>query len=244
MKPDVEVFALGAGVILGGAVPERVVISGEAIVRLSVTDGLPEGRGRISLSLVALRSVVILDMSIEVAEVVLLREAVVPFAGVGVYVVDWLDVRLITPTPPVEFITIVFPEITPETPPETMEVDIKAVSFMDAAVPLDGTAKAAVEGLKVGRVITPMPLAEFIVENPPDVLPEKTPEDTIVDIRTVPFMGTDVPLDSITERVEPGPKLTVLMVGVIAPIPPVEFIVEKPPEVPPEKKPEDSAVNV
>jgi len=244
VKPDVEVFALGAGVILGGAVPERVVISGEAIVRLSVTDGLPEGRGRISLSLVALRSVVILDMSIEVAEVVLLREAVVPFAGVGVYVVDWLDVRLITPTPPVEFITIVFPEITPETPPETMEVDIKAVSFMDAAVPLDGTAKAAVEGLKVGRVITPMPLAEFIVENPPDVLPEKTPEDTIVDIRTVPFMGTDVPLDSITERVEPGPKLTVLMVGVIAPIPPVEFIVEKPPEVPPEKKPEDSAVNV
>lgn len=192
----------------------------------------------------ALRSVVIPDMNIVVTEVVSLREAVTPFTSVGVYVVDWLDVGLITPTPPVEFITIVFTEITPETPSETMEVDIKAVSFMDAAVPLDGTAKAAVEGLKVGGVITPMPPAEFIVENPPDVSPEKTPEDTIVDIRTVPFVGTDIPLDSIAESVETGPKLTVLMVGVIAPVPPVEFIVEKPPEVSPEKKLEDSAVNV
>ena len=245
MKPGVEEFALGAGVILGGAVPESVVISGEAIVKLSVTGGLPEGRGFwISLSLVALRSVVVPDMNIEMTEVVSLREAVAPFTGEGVNVVDWLDVGLITPTPPVEFITIVFPEITPETPPETMEVDIKAVSFMDTAVPLDGTAEAAIEGLKVGGVITPMPSAEFIVENPPDVLPEKTSEDTIVDIRTVPFMGTDVPLDSITESVETGPKLTALMVGVIAPMPPVEFIVEKPPEVPPEKKLEDSAVDV
>ena len=244
MKLDVEVFALGAGVILGGAVPERVVISRETIVKLSVTDGLPEGRGWISLSLVALRSVVIPDMDIELTEVVLLREAVAPFTSVGVYVVDWLDVGLIAPTPPVEFITIVFPEITPETPPETMEVDIKAVSFMDAAVPLDGTAEAAVEGLKAGGVVTPMPPAEFIVENPPDVSPEKASEGTIVDIRTVRFMGTDVPLDSIAESVETGPELTVLTVGVIAPIPPVEFIVEKPPEVPPEKKLEDSAVNV
>ena len=88
MKLDVEVFALGAGVILGGAVPERVVISRETIVKLSVTDGLPEGRGWISLSLDALRSVVIPDMDIEVTEVVLLREAVAPFTGVGVYVVD------------------------------------------------------------------------------------------------------------------------------------------------------------
>lgn len=192
MKLDVELFALGAGVILGGAVPERVVISGEAIVKLSVTDGLPKGRGWISLSLAAFRSVVIPDMNIEVTEVVLLREAVAPFTGVGVYVVDWLDVGLITPTPPVEFITIVFPEITPETPPETIEVDIKAVSFMDAAVPLDGTAEAAV-GLKAEGVVTPMPPAVFIVENPPAAVSDDDEMSTeLVDAVLFKGVGTYV----------------------------------------------------
>ena len=198
MKLDVESFALGAGVILGGAVPERVVISGEAIVKLSVTDGLPKGRGWISLSLVALRSVVIPDMNIEVTEVVLLREAVAPLTGVGVYVVDWLDVGLITPTPPVEFITIVFPEITPETPSETMEVDIKAVSFMDTAVPLDGTTEAAVEGLKAKGVVTPMPPAEFIVENPPAAVSDDDEMSTeLIDAVLFKGVGTYVAADAV-----------------------------------------------
>jgi hypothetical protein len=209
VKLDVELFALGAGVILGGAVPERVVISGEAIVKLSVTDGLPEGRGWISLSLVALRSVVIPDMNIEVTEVVLLREAVAPFTGVGVYVVDWLDVGLITPTPPVGFIIIVFPEITPETPPETIEVDIKAVSFMDAAVPLDGTAEAAVEGLKAEGVVTPMPPAEFIVENPPAAVSDDDEMSTeLVDAVLFKGVGTYVAADAVELSGEPeGVKL-------------------------------------
>jgi hypothetical protein len=137
-------------------------------------------------------------MNIEVTEVVLLREAVAPLTGVGVYVVDWLDVGLITPIPPVEFITIVFPEITPETPSETMEVDIKAVSFMDTAVSLDGTAEAAVEGLKAKGVVTPMPLAEFIVENPPAAVSDDDEMSTeLVDTVLFKGVGTYVAADAV-----------------------------------------------
>lgn len=124
-----------------------------------MTDGLPDGRDCIPAPLVSF------------------REMAVPFpVVVGPNAVNRLDAGLIAPAPPVEFIAKVFPELTPKTPPEMIEINVKAVSFVDA------TAETLMEGLKGEGVIAPIPPVEFIVENPPDAPPETTAEDTVVSI--------------------------------------------------------------
>lgn len=84
------------------------------------------------------------------------------------------------------------------------------------------------------RPVIPVPTMKVELE-PRDVVNGASPE-------VVPFNTAGVLVDAIIEFEREGenavPGVTVVL------MPPVEFIVEKPPEVPPEKEPEDSAVNV
>ena len=85
------------------------------------------------------------------------------------------------------------------------------------------------------RLVIPVPAMKVELE-PRDVVNWASPE-------VVPFNTAGVLVDAIIEFEREGENAVPEGVTVV-PMPPVEFVVEKPPEVPLEKEPEDSAVNV